>query len=91
MNNNPLEAAYLSAVLLAGSLAKENHPKAAQALALKNAIAKAITHPDTMREVSFTEPWNNRNHFTKLKLKGETAELVTKHASILADTNLNNL
>ncbi|MFZ2587864.1 MAG: hypothetical protein WAZ18_07100 [Alphaproteobacteria bacterium] len=86
-----LDAAYLSAVLLAGALMREQHPKGKDAMALKDAIAKALTHPDTMKDTLFAKAWSQRKDFMKIKLAGETGELISKHASILTETNINTL
>ncbi|MCP5405589.1 MAG: hypothetical protein H6922_05165 [Pseudomonadaceae bacterium] len=88
MSTTPLEAAYFSAVMVAGALAKHGHAAAPQALELKHALARGLTHPDTLREADFQTVWNARKQFSDLNLDGEPGELVAKHAQILTETNL---
>lgn len=84
----PLEAAYFSAVLLAGGLGRHAHAKAAEAVALKEVLARAITHPDSLREAAFREVWDRRSQFSDLNFEGELGETLAKHARVLTETNL---
>lgn len=86
--STPLETAYFSSVLLANGLTQHNHTKAAAARELKNALAHAITHPDTLRDSGFQTLWNNRRQFSDLNLDGELGETLARHATILENTNL---
>lgn len=79
-----IEQAYLSAVFLAQGLGSANHAKAEAAVKLKEAIAKAVTHPESMTEESFTHAWATRGQFAGLHLPGEQGVIVEKHAALLA-------
>lgn len=86
--SNPLDQAYLSAVLMARALEGVKHPKTDEAMALKDAIAKAVTHPDSMVEESFTKAWGRRGQFEGLALDGDLGDAVQKHATLLAQAEL---
>lgn len=79
-----LDQAYLSAVMLANGLQAAGHPKAADALALKQVVAKAVTHPDSMLEEAFTHAWGRRTQFVGLGIAGDAGVVVEKHAALLA-------
>lgn len=81
---NQIEKAYFSSVMVVSGLQSAAHPKAADAVALKNALARALTHPDSMVEESFTHAWGRRGQFAGLGLAGDQGAVVEKHASLLA-------
>lgn len=81
---NMLDRAYLSAVMVANGLHSAGHGKAADAIALKDVLAKAVTHPDSMVEESFTHAWARRAQFAGLGLAGDAGAVVEKHAALLA-------
>jgi hypothetical protein len=85
---NALDHVYLSAVLLARALESAGHPKALEAMVLKDAIAKAVTHPDSVAEESFSKAWAQRGQFEGLGLEGDTGAAVAKHAALLAQAEL---
>jgi hypothetical protein len=83
-----IDAAYFSAVLVANALGAAGHPKAADAQALKDAVARALTHPDTIREEPFKTLWADRAAYSQLKIDGPHAETLAKHTRLLAEANL---
>ncbi len=89
--NAPLEAAYASSVIIANGLGRFPDQSAAHdyAVKLKDALGKAVAHPNTVAHDSFQSLWSQRaSQFGAVNVHGELGNTIQKHIQILQATTL---